>query len=109
VIIADQHSLDTSRAELNAKNGLSAINYFLGIVSIHVHLSGLEVISSNLVFREETVFIPRYLYSPILSGKVARYRSQINLRTATVRGHGIGSNFSHFPWAQIPFGFVWRN
>jgi hypothetical protein len=34
----------------------------LGIVSIHVHLSGLEVISSNLFFREETVFIPRHLY-----------------------------------------------
>src|SRR4029077_16906008 len=37
MILADQHRLDASRAELNAKNGLSAINCFLGIVSIHVH------------------------------------------------------------------------
>jgi hypothetical protein len=39
MILADQHRLDASRAELNAKNGLSAIDCFLGIVSIHVHLS----------------------------------------------------------------------
>ena len=62
MILTDQDRLDASRAELNAKNGLSAINCFLGIVSIHVHLSGLEVISSNLFFWEETVFIPRHLY-----------------------------------------------
>ena len=35
MILADQHRLDASRAELNAKNGLSALNCFLGIVSIH--------------------------------------------------------------------------
>jgi hypothetical protein len=42
MILADQHRLDASRAELNAKNGLSTINCFSGIVSIHVHLSGLD-------------------------------------------------------------------
>jgi hypothetical protein len=52
MILADQYRLDASRAELYAQSGLSAINCFLGIVSIHVHLSGIEVISSNLFFRE---------------------------------------------------------
>jgi hypothetical protein len=51
MILADQHRFDASRAELNAKNGLSAMNCLLGIVSIHVHLSGLEVISANLECR----------------------------------------------------------
>src|SRR4051812_48372292 len=54
MILADQHRLDASRAELNAKNSPCAINCFLGIVSIHVHLSGLEVISSNF-FSGKTV------------------------------------------------------
>ena len=34
MILADQHRLDASRAELDAKNGLSAFNCFLGIVLI---------------------------------------------------------------------------
>src|SRR5215211_6314043 len=38
VIFADQHRLDASRAKLNAENGLSAFNCFLGLVPIHVHL-----------------------------------------------------------------------
>jgi hypothetical protein len=31
MILADQHRFDTSRAKLDAKDGLSAFNYFLGI------------------------------------------------------------------------------
>jgi hypothetical protein len=38
MILTDQHRFDASRAELDAKNGLSTLNCFLGIVSIHVHL-----------------------------------------------------------------------
>jgi hypothetical protein len=38
MILPDQDCLDPSRAELDAKNGLSALNCFLGIVSIHDHL-----------------------------------------------------------------------
>ena len=38
MILADQHRLDARRAELDAKNGLSALNCFLNIVSIHVQL-----------------------------------------------------------------------
>ncbi len=38
MILTDQHRLDASRAELDAKNGLSTLDCFLGIVSIHVHL-----------------------------------------------------------------------
>jgi hypothetical protein len=54
MILADQHRLDASRAELDAKDGLSAINCFLGNDSIHVHLSWFEVISSNLFLREDS-------------------------------------------------------
>src|SRR5215216_2465729 len=38
MILADQHRLDASRAKFDAKSGISALNCFLGIVSIHVHL-----------------------------------------------------------------------
>ena len=38
MILADQHRLDARRAELDAKSGLSALNCFLDIVAIHVHL-----------------------------------------------------------------------
>ncbi len=39
MVLADQHRFDPSRAELNAEDGLSAIDCFGDIVSIHVHLS----------------------------------------------------------------------
>jgi hypothetical protein len=39
MVLADQHCFDPSRAELNAEDGLSAIDCFGDIVSIHVHLS----------------------------------------------------------------------
>jgi|SRR5580693_8437535 hypothetical protein len=42
MILPDQHRLDASRAELDAKNDLSALNCFLGIVSIHDHLHDLK-------------------------------------------------------------------
>jgi hypothetical protein len=47
MILPDQHRLDTSRAELNAKNGLSALNCFLGIVSIHINSVILKSLGSG--------------------------------------------------------------
>ncbi len=47
MILPDQHRLDTSRAELDAKNGLSALNCFLGIVSIHDQLRDLKSLGSG--------------------------------------------------------------
>ena len=38
MILADQHRLDTSRAEFNPESSFSALNCFLGFASIHVHL-----------------------------------------------------------------------
>jgi hypothetical protein len=49
MILADQHRFDARRAELNAKNGLSALNCFLGIVSIPDHLRDLRSLLQTLV------------------------------------------------------------
>jgi hypothetical protein len=38
MILPDQHGFDARRAKLDAKNGFSALNCFLGVVSIHDHL-----------------------------------------------------------------------
>jgi hypothetical protein len=88
MILADQHRLDASRAELNAKNDLSAINCFLGIVSIHVHLSGLEVISSNLFFREEiSVHSTPSLFRTLLIGDCF-----FTVRAGGMNGAGVGGS-----------------
>ena len=49
MILADQHRLDARRAELNAKNSLSAFNCFLDIVSIHIRLPCIEVFIFQLI------------------------------------------------------------
>src|SRR6476469_2811215 len=63
MILADQHGLDARRAELNAKRGLSALNCLLDIVSVHVHLPRLEVITANSVRREAALSSREALYS----------------------------------------------
>ena len=58
MILADQHRLDASRAELDAKNGLSALNCFLGIVSIHDHLHDVGSFLFVQAFSSLSAYVP---------------------------------------------------
>ena len=72
MILPDQHRLDTSRAELDAKNGLSALNCFLGIVSIHDQLRDLKSLGVR-VGGAGGVEVRSIGFIPYAFGKVERF------------------------------------
>jgi hypothetical protein len=90
MILADQHRLDSSRAELNAKNGLSALNCFLGIVSIHGHLLDLKSLRQTYFLgKRQFSFHVIYTHNSDLKLPFQGPRWRSERRWGSGRGRGI--------------------